>query len=303
MRNIIYKNVVIDPSPELVAHITIAPTNFNSFEGEHETYDFLGDICPSGYHAIIEEKGRSAISHSLSALGVQKDDLVTILTTSGNYYVSGCVTKEIEKFCRWNRQICSSTKVIMVIHEFGYAYKDLEVLKSFNLPIIEDCAHSFFTTAYHKGTIGDFVIYSLPKAFNIQMGAVLASKQEMVSNVSEDTSTWVKKKISKQFLNRSEIVSKRQMNYHYLAGRLKEIGITPFFSLEDKIIPGAFLFRWYNHIDYAALKVFLNNNGVESSVFYGEHAYFIPCHHLLSNAELDYMCCLLEYYYKYVINY
>lgn len=67
---------------------------------------------------------------------------------------------------------------------------------------------------------------------------------------------------------------------------------------KDSIVPGVFLFKWLPTIDYSGLKLFMNENGVESSVFYGQDAFFVPCHDELNSDEIDYICELLKYYYK-----
>lgn len=298
MKNILYKGIIVDPSPELVSHIMVAPTNFTNSMVSDEDFDFLQDYCHDGYTATIELKGRSAIARSLKCLNLHSDDVITILTTSGNSYVSGCVTNEIEKACKWNREINKDTKAIFVVHEFGYSYQELTSLKLYDLPIIEDCAHSFFSKANGIGTVGDYIIYSLSKPFNIQMGAILVSKSHLETVIPKEEERWIRQRIVAQYMRRDAIIKQRLENYHYLEKRLRPMGITPFFQLRDKTVPGVFLFNWAEDIDYADLKEFMNSNGVESSVFYGKNAYFVPCHHCLSVYELDYICTLLEYYYK-----
>lgn len=51
-----------------------------------------------GYSASWTMKGRGAIALALADLALKPNSVVTILTTSGNTYVSGCVTREIERF-------------------------------------------------------------------------------------------------------------------------------------------------------------------------------------------------------------
>src|SRR5689334_20961170 len=97
----------------------------------------------AGRRFIYCESGRQAIHLALAALGLGRQDVVTILTTTGNFYISGCVTREIEKFCRWSREVEPQTKAILVNHEFGFAYEDLRALRRFKVPIIEDAAHAF----------------------------------------------------------------------------------------------------------------------------------------------------------------
>ena len=48
------------------------------------------------------------------------------------------------------------------------------------MPIIEDCAGSFFSKDKKDtiGKIGDFVIYSFPKMFPLQIGGLLLSNQK-----------------------------------------------------------------------------------------------------------------------------
>src|SRR5262252_5239951 len=50
------------------------------------------------------ESGRQAIHLALRALAPASSDAVTLLTTTGNHYISGCVTREIEKLCQWSRK-------------------------------------------------------------------------------------------------------------------------------------------------------------------------------------------------------
>src|SRR5947208_6862819 len=47
------------------------------------------------------QSGKQAIYLALSQYGLKPDDEVWIITTSGNRYISRCVTKEIETICKW----------------------------------------------------------------------------------------------------------------------------------------------------------------------------------------------------------
>ena len=50
---------------------------------------------------IFTVNGKEAINIALKKIKLKKNDLVTILTSSGNKYISKCVTDEISKFCSW----------------------------------------------------------------------------------------------------------------------------------------------------------------------------------------------------------
>lgn len=293
MSNILYENIVIDAFSELVPSLRIAPLDLSKMRASEGICN-LSDIFHTDKCISLHMKARYAITVALEDLHLQKEDVVTILTTSGNLYVSGCVTKAIESVCQWNREVTNDTKAILVIHEFGYPYKGLSDLKKYGLPIIEDCAYAFFSKDEEIGTVGDYVIYSLPKAFNMPIGSIMLSPETVnTPPVQNIVNQWFMCEIKEK----EAIVQKRLWNYQYLKEALSSLEITPYFKLKDGVVPGVFLFRWRKDIDYLALKEFMQRNGVESSVFYGQHAFFIPMHQNLTKNELDYMIKLLTYYF------
>ena len=91
-----------------------------------------------GRQFVYTQNGRVALNRALNYYRLEQDDVVTIYTTTGNKYISNCVTSEIEKFCQWSRQIEPKTKVVLVNHEFGFPYKGIEELKAMGYPIIEE---------------------------------------------------------------------------------------------------------------------------------------------------------------------
>jgi hypothetical protein len=50
------------------------------------------------------------------------------------------------------------------------------------------------------------------------------------------------------------------------------------------------MFQTPAEVDLPALKTFVQEHGIESSVFYGEQAFFVPVHERLVPADLDYFC-------------
>lgn len=297
MNNVLYNNIVIEASPELVPQVRIAPLNIPTMNLSSVGCD-IPENFDEKWYVSLHKKARYAITVALEDLHLQKEDVVTILTTSSNYYVSGCVTRAIETVCQWNREIIDQTKAILVIHEFGYPYKELSELKKYGLPIIEDCAYAYFTKNNMIGQIGDYVIYSLTKSFNMQIGGVMLSKNQIDNKVSLNERDYILSHWSNGYKERNEIINKRLTNYAYLIAELKSLDIQPFFILEKGVVPGAFLFKWREDINYPDLKEYMQRNGVESSVFYTEKAFYIPLHQNLQKKELDYMINLLTYYYK-----
>lgn len=242
---------------------------------------------------------REAIKIALSYYDLSREDVVTILTTSNNYYISSCVTNAIETVCKWSRDIQPKTKVIFVNHEFGYPYEGLEMLKESGYPIIEDCAYAFFSESKDGriGRVGDFAIYSLPKAFPVESGGILVCNNPAFAFESTSFDGAVEKlhqDLASHFKSLHQIKTSRIYNYNFLLLNLKPLGAEPYFDLNEGVVPGVFLFKWHGTIDYPALKVYMQSHGVECSVFYGENAFFIPMHHLLTKDDMLYFCELLR---------
>lgn len=301
----VFRNFVINSTTELIPSIRISPFRENNLRVQFASSKLGETYLKERFHCfMLTVKARNAISLALSYYGLNKDDVVSILTTSSNRYISGCVTKEIEKFCLWSREISDKTKLIFVNHEFGYPLENLEEVKRYGLPIIEDCAHTFVSEDEKGqiGRIGDFTIYSLPKFFPMQIGGILVAEQSKLNilhdAISVNSRNYILEHLSLSIPHLNEIVERRLFNYTYLKKGLRHLGIFPFFSEREKVVPGVFLFKWNNNINYALLKEFMQANGVESSVFYGENAFFIPVHHQLEVCQLDYMIALLDYFQK-----
>ena len=242
---------IINPNEYLLPHYGISP--FSSADVSKNKKLSLNDTIDLYFQNRFKSNnfsyfynGSQAIYKSLGYYNLKKEDIVTILTTSQNFYISSCVTKEIEKFCEWSREITTQTKVIFVNHEFGYPYENLMDLKKYKLPIIEDCAHSFFSEdeSHTIGTVGDFVIYSFPKMFPIQIGGLLFSnlneELDKFGILDNKRLRYLKNVISQYIPKEKEIIKKRLTNYHYLSEKFKKIGCSPFFELKKGVIPEYF---------------------------------------------------------------
>ena len=212
MKNILYRNIVVDAGDELIPSIRIHP-----FKNEY-LLTSGGDIQKARNYLdsrfgryYMFKKGRAALYAALSSYNLNSDDLVTILTTSNNFYISKCVTREIDKICHWNREVTDKTKVIVFNHEFGFPCRDLREVAGFGLPIIEDCAHTFYDTDPEIGIYSDFVVYSLPKAFPMQMGGVLKINKQIEVSVNQDVENYVLNNLSKHVDKVEEYIEKKAL--------------------------------------------------------------------------------------------
>lgn len=252
------------------------------------------------YQQTWVRKAREAITLALVDLNLTPDDTVTIITTSQNRYVSGCVTKAIEQVCQWDRTLSARTSAILVIHEFGALVEDLESLYAQGIPVIEDYAHAFHSMPV-EGIKGDYVIYSFPKYFSIQYGGILLSKRPLQKTytLSPSVLNYLKAVISHQLKDIGSFRQKRVANHHYLTEAFKRFGCSPRFAWKNHETPSVFIFHVPSEISLPALKTFVQEHGIESSVFYGEQVFFIPVHHGLEEIDLDYFIFV---YHHFLIN-
>jgi hypothetical protein len=301
---------VLNPYYELIPDYKICPfSNKDMFINrnlkDNNTIDdyFSSRFSWSKYKFTLN--GREAINIALSYYNLNYEDVVTIFTTSGNSYISNCVTSEVEKFCKWSRKIEENSKLILVIHEFGYPYERLQELEKYNLPIIEDCAHSFFSKDSENviGTIGDFVIFSFPKMFPIQVGGLLVYNIDCNLKgsilLSENEAQYIRNVLSHYIHYDEEMKIKRRSNYSYLSKEFSQIGFKERFSLHEGIVPGVFMFQSSNPgIDLLELKKHFFAHGIQCSVFYGEESFFIPVHQALNESDLAYFVEVIKLFLK-----
>ena len=130
---------------------------------------------------VFTPSGRSALSAIFHTLGLDPADDVLITNTSGQTYVSSCVTSTVFNHCRPSRVLGERTRAILVIHEYGFPHPQLLELRAVaqarQIPLIEDCAHSLdsFLDNRPLGSFGDFAIFSLPKVLPVAAGGILVS--------------------------------------------------------------------------------------------------------------------------------
>ena len=250
-----------------------------------------------GKQFSVTDSATKALELALREMNLNPDDEIWIVTTSGNSYISGCVTRTIELFCKWNRELSQNTVAILVNHEFGFLYKDIEKLKSHGLPIIEDRAYSMFSSFAdsRKNFAGDYIIYSMAKMFPMQSGGLLFSNKGIISqdNLSENAIKYYKACFYHYHSQKEEIIKNRLFIHKYLTEAFIRIGIKPRFNIAQNEVPGAFIFCAPD-IDLSLLKVFMQKQGIECSVFYGEDTFYIPCHQKMNEKHIYYIIALIK---------
>jgi len=295
----------LNPDPFLLPSYRISPftTSYVAENNELPENDFAVDYFDKRFGSgnwKYTYNGREAIELALENYQLAKDDIVTILTTSQNHYISSCVTKSIEKFCDWNREVVPQTKLIFINHEFGYPYPEMKKVLETGLPVIEDCCTTFFSQDSERniGKLGDFSVYSFPKFFPIQIGGLLVSNKKMKtseSKLSIEQQQYVQNVISHHLIQAKTLLDKRVHNLEYALSKFSRLGFTSRFEKNRDVFPSALLLNNNSIIeDLNKLKTLLMQNGIQSSVFYGEDAFFIPCHQNLEKGDIDYIYLVVE---------
>jgi hypothetical protein len=93
----------------------------------------------------------------------------------------------------------------------------------------------------------------------------------------------------------NHILKKRKDIFDYASKQFLELGFTLRFTNKNGEVPSVLLLNNNGIIhNLPEHKEFLYQHGIQNSVFYGEDAFFIPCHQNLSRADVDYFRFVTE---------
>ena len=178
----------------------------------------LDEVLHSEY--ALFESGREAIQKLARHLNLQREDEVFITTTTDTNYVSTCVSATLFNFCRISRVITPNTKAIFVIHTFCFPHTSLMELRTIaderNIPLIEDCISAFDSIdeeGFQLGSIGDYSVYSLPKIFPIEYGGILASRNLVIP---QNTDEYLEGELKKWLPKIHYLKAQRRKHYSFL---------------------------------------------------------------------------------------
>jgi hypothetical protein len=185
--------------------------------------------------------GRSALDTILRGLLLEPADEVLITNTSGQTYVSPCVTCIVFNHCQPSRVLTERTRAIVAIHEFGYPHPQLDELfraaRERGIPLIEDCAHSLDSTVDETplGSFGDFAIFSLPKVLPVRSGGIVVGPAGALDDAPADVEAEAAYRAHLPAL--LDYSRRRRANYEAVRSRFPELpllleagsGVTPFY--------------------------------------------------------------------------
>jgi hypothetical protein len=203
---------------------------------------------------------KNAIHYLMQEFKIQRHDEIFIHTTSDSNYVSSCVTCTIFNYGKPSRVLSDRTKMIYVIHEFGF-YDPLitELInegKARKIPIVEDVAHSpnSFYQKKRVGTIGDFGIFSLPKFFDVELGGLLMDNSERLKKKDLKQNS-ILELFLKEYLYINEISLRKRIIYNMFTDQLNFSNLT--YSISEDQSPFVISF---DHLNAVSIIKYLNEN-------------------------------------------
>lgn len=255
-----------------------------------------GDHFAGRYDGFtLTMNGRSALALALEAIAPGPNDEIMIVTTTGSPYISSCVTREIEKLCKWSRQRSSLTRAVLAIHEFGFPV-DLPAALTAGLPVIEDCAWICGSAGPDDpvGQQGDYVIYSFPKTWPMPFGGLLKSRAAVAAGpdqrrISDEATRVLMRGLATHLPQRAAIKQVRRQNYALYTRLFEASGFPPYFELAPEVIPHTFVFRLEDEARAKRAKGYMMAAGIESTVFFGAGGYYLPNHQNMSAASIEYL--------------
>lgn len=238
---------------------------------------------------LFFDEGKKAINYLMSEINLNRNDQVAILTTTDSSFVSSCVTCSIFNFAQVSRVITNKTKLIYVIHEFGFPYIQIEEISKYakanKIPLVEDSAHSFdsYLNDQRLGSFGDYAIFSLAKILPIKNGGLLTGKKLNKENVffNKKTDYLLRKKINEIIGYLPALTKQRIKNYRFFSDFFIDEKII-FNETKEKFSP--FVFGFISDADF---KIKLIN--VEIHPCYIEGGTFLPTNPFLTQQQREYI--------------
>ena len=195
-------------------------------------------------YGVMFQHGRTGVYALLKVWGLEEDEVIcpayTCVVVPNAIVLSGNVPVFVDSakdgfnmdLELLEQSITEKTKVIYLIHNFGFPHKKLieyrQLCDEKGIVLIEDCAFAFdsFDKDIRLGTIGDFTIYSIPKILPLDYGGILRFKNKNLSNKLISTLPMESiNSISKWIIKLEDMKLKRQKNYNFLERNINEKSI------------------------------------------------------------------------------
>jgi hypothetical protein len=234
------------------------------------------------------------------------EDEVLITTTTDTPYVSSHVTEAIEQVCKWSMTASEKTKIVFLIHEFGFPHPDTKKWRAFcderNIPLIEDCAYGWGSEGV--GSTGDVKIYSATKLLPVQFGGFLVGMKipfdrmwHVHASFDGGKEEEILASVAAHWQPLDQIREQRQRIWQRYQEQLKSV-IDPYFELPPNVMPYAFLAKMQDERVMKDVSAFVRRFGVEAGNWYHHAAVFLPCHQRMTERHADFVAGTVKANYR-----
>lgn len=223
-----------------------------SWEGISTSNEVIEDFI-QGKDTLYFNSAREGILYLMEQYGLKREDEVWITTTTESSYVSSCVTCSIFNFSKVSRVFTEKTKMIWIIHEFGFPHPRLNEIVAYGrekgIPVVEDIAHSLYSFQNNRllGTFADYGLFSFPKNLPLPDGGVLIGNELITDSKYYDSAIHQKQqeRISHYFPYMHSLAQRRREHYYLLAKKFQDF--EPVYTLSDNgLAPFVFSFKTHH---------------------------------------------------------
>jgi hypothetical protein len=236
---------------------------------------------------------------------------VVIVKTFGSDFITGCVTKAIEKAgYSWilRGEITSNTRAVLAIHEFGlpvFQARDMTLLRQAQeagVPIIEDCAWR----AFRVWDWSNYVVISLQKIYPINYGGLL------IGAVIPDEKLWdwglldvfKRDRLSHESaFDDGAAIRKRNWEFYHLLATADGMIPDDCYDYAGAVASGewrptVYMQRFKDDAEADAIVARLEEFGIQAGHYHGEPVVYLPIHQNMTLAEVEYMFAVVRGYFN-----
>ena len=242
----------------------------------------LPDSPRARFHSRVYGRALDSLDALFAAfLGGGKT--VVILTTSQSKYVASCVTNTAEKHGKWSRTFEDDAGMVLIIHEWGFAYPRLSAIKKEcrrrRIPLVEDCARAFGSYFYGScGHVGDYVVLSFGKFSGLSKGVLVCRDAPPANNPGIPLSEY------RLFSSSPEsIIKKRRRVFEWHCQRWKSSNLQ--WRPRANEVAESFLLPCEH--DGGFMRKYMRQNGLEGGAWFGNRHLYLPCHQNLSRKDVN----------------
>jgi hypothetical protein len=299
------------PDPEILPHISMHPFHTGHLHWDPSPtnpintalLEFLGaefTYLPAAEYAILA---------GVKSLGVQPGELIGVVSSLPESAPAPIIQKALDGYCPWTQDMNQDIKALLVNHRFGIPYQQIEHAMNRGVPILEVSLDSLNTMIGEQrvGTFGDSAVFDFTRIFPMQFGAAL------VGAYFDDRKVWdnfgcldvdkrneIREQLGVYWNQLPAFNQRRRELWQEYEKLFRQAGMEPIKcqserseaipqSLDDNIVPSAFVFHALPAYPPRAIQERLAKFGITVEIDENENWVALPCHQFITPNHRDYI--------------